>query len=514
MLQPETVLHSDMSDVSAVGLRSERGPVLLAVMVSTALIAIDATILATAVHPLVQDLGGFAAFPWLFSIYLLAQAVSVPIYSKLADTIGRKPIMLIGIGLFLLGSVLSGFAWSMPVLIAFRALQGIGAGAVQPMSITIIGDIYTVAERARVQGYVASMWAISSVVGPTLGGVFSQFISWRWIFFVNVPLCVLAFVLLLRGFHERVERTRHRIDLPGASLLAASTALIILGILEGGVAWGWGSPISISVFVAGAVLLAAFLLVERRASEPVLPLWVFRRRLLLTTSLAAFAVGAALVGLSSFIPTYLQVSLGVTPLEAGLTLAALTIGWPISATFAGRMYLRIGFRLTSIIGASVVVVGAVLLAAFGLTPTILLVAVFCFMIGAGFGWANVSTMIAAQSSVEWNERGVVTGANMFARSIGSAVGAAILGAVANAVIAANGGDESDPTTVTIATTAVFIGVVVIGVMVLLSTVAMPRTPVSGVSSTAPVISPSAVSAPAVSASQIEAATGPIGTIAG
>ncbi|MFC5500915.1 MFS transporter [Lysinimonas soli] len=469
-------------------------------MVSTALIAIDATILATAVHPLVQDLGGFAAFPWLFSIYLLAQAVSVPIYSKLADTIGRKPIILIGIGLFLLGSVLSGFAWSMPVLIAFRALQGIGAGAVQPMSITIIGDIYTVAERARVQGYVASMWAISSVVGPTLGGLFSQFASWRWIFFVNVPLCVLAFVLLLRGFHEKVEKTQRRIDVPGAALLAASTALIILGILEGGVAWPWDSPISIAVFVVGAALLVAFLLVERRAREPVLPLWVFRRRLLLTTSLSAFAVGAALVGLTSYIPTYLQVSLGVTPLVAGLALAALTIGWPISATFAGRIYLRIGFRLTAILGAAIVVVGAVLLAAVGLTPSIVLVAVFCFVIGAGFGWANVSTLIAAQASVEWNERGVVTGANMFARSIGSAVGAAVLGAIANGVIAANGGNESDPASVTLASTAVFVGVVAVGIMLLVSVVAMPRTPVSR----APLVAPGAVE-------EQPTTTGPIGT---
>jgi EmrB/QacA subfamily drug resistance transporter len=459
--------------------------VLLAIMVSTAMVAIDATILATAVHPLVQDLGGFSAFPWLFSIYLLAQAVSVPIYSKLADTIGRKKIMLLGIVLFFLGSTLSGFAWSMPVLIAFRALQGIGAGAVQPMSITIIGDIYSVAERARVQGYVASMWAISSVVGPTLGGVFSQFVSWRWIFFVNVPLCVLAFVLLWRGFHEKVEPKKHRIDIPGAVLLAGSTALIILGVLEGGVAWAWDAPISIAVFAVGALLLVAFILVERRAAEPVLPLWVFQRRLLLTTSLAAAAVGAALIGLSSFIPTYLQVSLGVTPLEAGLALAALTIGWPISATFAGRAYLRIGFRLTALVGASVVVVGSILLAAFGLTPSILFVALFCFVIGVGFGWANVSTLIAAQSSVEWNQRGVVTGANMFARSIGSAVGAAILGAVANGVIAAHGGNENDPGTVALASTAVFIGVIAIAVMLLASVIAMPKTPVAAASPSTP-----------------------------
>jgi MFS family permease len=206
-----------------VGLRSERGPILLAIMVSTGVIAIDATILATAVPSVVKDLGEFSLFPWLFSVYLLAQAVSVPIYAKLADTIGRKPLMLFGIGLFLLGSILCGFAWSMPALIAFRAVQGLGAGAVQPMSITIAGDIYSVAERAKAQGYIASVWAISSVVGPTLGGIFSQLNIWRWIFFVNIPLCLLAATLIYRNFHEKVERSRHRIDYLGSILLTVSS---------------------------------------------------------------------------------------------------------------------------------------------------------------------------------------------------------------------------------------------------------------------------------------------------
>lgn len=474
-----------LSAPAGVGLRSERGPVLLAIMTSTALVAIDATILATAVPSVVKDIGGFSAFPWLFSIYLLAQAVSVPIYSKLADMVGRKPIIIVGIGLFLLGSILCGFAWSMPALIAFRAVQGLGAGAVQPMSITIIGDIYTVAERARVQGYLAGVWAVSSVIGPTLGGVFSQFVSWRWIFFVNIPVCVVAVALLLRGFHEKVERRPHKIDFLGASLLAASTALIVLGVLEGGEAWAWNSPISIAVFGVGAVLLAAFIVVEKRVAEPVLPLWVFGRRLLLTTSLVAFGVGASLVGLSSFIPTYLEGSLGVTPLEAGLALAALTIGWPVSATFAGRLYLRLGFRSTALIGSLIVVVGTVVLASFGTQPSIIIVAVACFVTGFGFGWANVPTLIAAQSSVGWGERGVVTGANMFARSIGSAVGAAILGAVANGIIARNGGDENDPTTVALASTGVFIGIAITAVLIVVAVASMPKTPVTASAPTAP-----------------------------
>jgi len=230
---------------ASVGLRSERGPILIALMLSTSLVALDSTIVATAVPSIVSDLGGFSQFPWLFSVYLLAQAVSVPVYGKLADMFGRKPVMLFGIGLFLFGSILCGFAWSMPALIAFRAVQGLGAGAVQPMSVTIAGDIYTLAERAKAQGYLASVWAISAVVGPTLGGLFAQYLTWRWIFFVNIPLCALAAWMLVRRFHESVTRVKHRIDYLGSISLTAGCTLLILGLLEGGQAWAWNSATSI-----------------------------------------------------------------------------------------------------------------------------------------------------------------------------------------------------------------------------------------------------------------------------
>ncbi|BCT76404.1 hypothetical protein SCMU_22460 [Sinomonas cyclohexanicum] len=315
-----------------VGFRSERGPVLIALMLTTGLVAIDSTIVATAVPSIVHDVGGFSSFPWLFSAYMLAQAVSVPVYAKLADTVGRKPLVLTGIGLFLLGSILCGVAGSMGALIAFRVVQGLGAGAVQPMAVTIAGDIYTVAERALVQGYLASVWAISSVVGPTLGGIFAQLGIWRGIFLVNIPLCLLAAWMLMRTFHETVERSRHRIDFVGSALLTASMTLLILGALEGGQAWAWDSLPSVGAFGLGAALFAAFLLVERRAAEPVLPLWVVSRRLLLTTTLVSFGVGAMILGLTSYVPTFLEGSVSVSPILAGLALAALTIGWPISAS--------------------------------------------------------------------------------------------------------------------------------------------------------------------------------------
>ena len=208
---------------SAVGLRSERGPVLGAIMLSTALIALDSTIIATAVPSIVEDLGGFSQFPWLFSVYLLTQAVTVPIYGKLADVLGRKPVMWFGVSVFLFGSVLCGIAWSMPALIVARAVQGIGAGAVQPIGLTIIGDLYTVEERSRVQGYVASVWGVASVLGPTIGGLFSEYLSWRWIFFVNLPLGALALTTLQKHFSEKVDdaRTGSTTPAPRCSLSAA-----------------------------------------------------------------------------------------------------------------------------------------------------------------------------------------------------------------------------------------------------------------------------------------------------
>src|SRR4051812_25437311 len=249
-------------------------------MLSTALVAIDATVIATAVPSVVADLGGFSQFPWLFSVYLLTQAVTVPVYGKLADVVGRKPVLVFGVSVFVAASLVCGLAWSMPALIVGRALQGIGAGAIQPIGLTIVGDLYSVEERARVQGYVASVWGAASVLGPTMGGLFSEYISWRWIFFVNLPLGALAIVALKRRFHENVVRREHSLDLTGAALLTLGCSLLILGLLEGGHAWAWGSSTSYAVLGGSVLAIAAFVAVERTATEPVLPLWVFRRRVL------------------------------------------------------------------------------------------------------------------------------------------------------------------------------------------------------------------------------------------
>jgi EmrB/QacA subfamily drug resistance transporter len=479
-----TVFPLDVTETitrASVGLRSERGPILLAVMLSVGLVAIDSTILATAVPSIVNDLGGFAQFPWLFSIYLLAQAVSVPIFAKFSDLVGRKPIMLVGVAAFVLGSILCGFAWSMPALIVFRALQGLGAGAVQPTSMTIIGDIYTVAERAKVQGYVASVWAIAAVVGPTLGGVFVDFLSWRWIFFVNVPVAAFAALALARRFHEQVERKPHKIDISGTVLLAAGASLAILGLLEGGVLWHWVSWPSFGTLVGGAALLVAFGFVERRAVEPILPPWVFRSRLLSTTNVASLSIGVILIGLTSYVPLYVQSALHTSALVAGFALAALTVGWPLAASFAGRIYLRIGFRGTALIGSAILLVGSVLLFLLSPASTVWEVAGTCFVIGLGMGLTASPTLIAAQSSVEWENRGVVTGTNMFARSMGSAVGIAAFGAIANAAMGGKVGGHGSTTAAGVpvsvlapAVHEVFLAAGVVALLLTAAVAAMPR----------------------------------------
>jgi EmrB/QacA subfamily drug resistance transporter len=424
---------------ASVGLRSQRGPVLLAVMLSTGLVAIDATILAAAVPAIVDELGGLTQFPWLFSVYLLAQAVSVPIYGKVADLFGRKPVMLLGVALFVVGSLLCGVAWSMGSLVAFRALQGLGAGAIAPVGMTIVGDIYTVAERATVQGYIASVWAISSLVGPALGGFFADFTSWRWIFLVNLPLGAVAYWMLWRRFTEsrtarEPEAPRPRVDVLGTGLLLVGTVALLVALLEGGILWDWVSVPSITLAVGSLAALTAFVLVERRATEPVLPLWVFRHRVVGAAMATSLVVGVLLLGLSSYVPLFAQGVLGTGAIVAGFALAAMTIGWPIAAASSGRLYLRFGFRATMLFGAVVALAGAALLLTVDASSSVLHLSAPNFVMGLGFGFVASPAVVAAQSAVGWDRRGVATGATLFARSVGSAVGVAAFGAVANAVV--------------------------------------------------------------------------------
>lgn len=425
-----------MAEVVDTAPAEHRGQVLAALMVATGLAALDATIVATAVPSIVADVGGFSIFPWVFSIYLLTQAVTVPIYGRLADLFGRKPVLFFGISMFLLGSILSGSAWSMPTLIVFRGVQGIGAGAIIPITSTIIGDIYTPQERGKAQGSISSVWGIASVLGPAAGGLFSEYLTWRWIFFVNIPIGIAAIVLIQANLRERVERRSHRIDYEGAAVLTVALSVAILALLEGGVQWAWTSATSLALFAAALGLLGLFAVVERRAAEPMLPPWLFSRRMLFAGNLSALAIGGVLIGQTSYVPTYEQGVVGVGPVLAGLALCGYSFGWSCASAVSPRVYMQSGFRRTAILGGTFMILGCLLFVLLIREGTGLWrVAVCTLVTGVGLGFSSTAVIVGIQSVVGWSRRGVVTGANLFMRSIGSAVGVAVFGSIANTTLA-------------------------------------------------------------------------------
>lgn len=416
------------------GQSAHRGWILAALMSAEMLAAMDTTIVSTAVPQIVGDLGGFALFSWLFSMYLLAQTVTIPVYGKLADLFGRKPVLIGGTLIFLAGSAASAGAWSMVSLIAFRGLQGLGAGSIMATVNTLAGDLFSVRERARVQGWLSSVWGMAAIIGPTLGGAFAEYLSWRWIFLINLPVGIGAIMLLSRYLHEHAPRRRHRIDFAGAILMLLAGSAVILGLLQGGHAWAWISAPGIGVFAAAALLVAATVWVERRTAEPIVPGWVWRRRVLAGSNFAMIGMGVVMMGPNTYLPTFAQAVLHLGAIAAGLVLASMSIGWPVASSWSGRLYLRFGFRDTALAGALLMLAAA---AGFVLLPypgPLWAIVLDQVMLGAGFGLLSTPLLVGVQSTVAWRERGVVTGANMFSRYLGQSLGAAIVGAIFNATI--------------------------------------------------------------------------------
>jgi multidrug resistance protein len=405
-------------------------------MVTMSLSAMDNTIVSTAVPQVVRDLGGFSLFSWVFSGYLLTQTVTIPVYGKLADLWGRKPVLIAGMIIFLTGSALCAGAWSMISLILFRGLQGLGAGSIMATVNTLAGDLYAIEERGRVQGWLSSVWGISAVFGPTLGGSLAQYASWRWIFLINLPLGAAAITLIVRYLHEQVSRTRHQIDFAGAVTILLAAGALIFGLLQGGVAWAWWSLPSVAVFAVAALAAAAAVIAERRAAEPIMPGWLWRRRALAGSGLASLGCGLLIIGPTAFLPTYGQVVLGLGAIGAGAVLAAMSFGWPLTSSQSARLFLRIGFRDTGLLGAGTCFAA---IASFLLVSghrSVWLPVADTFVLGMGLGLLSVCVVVGPQSTVRWNQRGVVTGAIMFCRSLGQSLGAAIFGAIFNATVQA------------------------------------------------------------------------------
>ena len=416
--------------------RAQRRWILSALMLTMMLAAMDTTIVSTAIPQIVGDLGGFALFSWVFSIYLLAQTVTIPIYGKLADVFGRKPVLIIGTLIFLIGSTASAFSWNMISLIVFRGLQGLGAGSIMATVNTLAGDLYSVRERASIEGWFSSVWGIAAIVGPTIGGAFAEYASWRWIFLINLPVGVAAIALVARFLHEEPEHHRHSIDYAGAGLMLVAGATLIFALLQGGQAWAWLSPQSVTVFAVALILAGATLLVERRAAEPIMPGWLWRHRVLAGANLSMVGMGLIMMGPNTYLPTFGQSVLGLGAITAGLVLASMSIGWPVASAFSGRLYLRIGFRDTALVGAIIIVVAA---AGFVMMPypgSMWALLADQVLLGAGFGLLSTPMLVGVQSAVTWRERGVVTGANIFGRYLGESLGAAIVGTIFNGTIAA------------------------------------------------------------------------------
>lgn len=431
--------------------KTNRPLVLAAVMLAMFMGAIEATIVSTAMPAIVADLGGFTLYSWVFSAYLLMNAVTVLIYGKLSDLFGRKPILFIGIIIFLIGSILCGFATSMESLILFRLIQGFGAGAVTPIATTIVGDIYSAEERAQVQGYLASVWGISAVTGPAVGGLLVQYVSWNYVFWINIPLGILSLIGIGVFLHENVEKKKHKIDYIGAFLLTISISSLMFLLVEGGGRWSWGSWQIISLAVLFIITISSFVFHEGRAKEPVMPFNIWKERSIFVANVTSLTTGIMLIGISSFLPTFVQGVMEQSPIVAGFTLTAMSIGWPIASTFSGKMLITFGYRKTSLIGGAALIIGSVVFVTMTSLSGPLWAAAGSFIVGVGMGLTSTAFIVSIQSTVSWQQRGAATAANMFMRNLGNTIGAALLGGILNNrltnYLSANAGKTEEKLTV-------------------------------------------------------------------
>ena len=412
---------------------ARRRPLILAFLMTTmALSSIEGTIVATAMPSIVSALGGFELYSWVFSAYLLSQAVFTPITGSLSDALGRKPVLLASIALFLLASIACGFAGTMQQLIAFRLVQGMGAAGIGTMVTTLAGDLYTVRERGRVQAYLASVWGVSSVLGPLAGGLLVANVDWAWVFWVSVPFGVVAALGLWRFLDERVKRGETRLDLGGAVMLfvAVGGLMLLLNLgaeLQGPALWG-------GVLL---VLIALALLVRRLLTVPgaILPLDLWRDRLIALANLSAFVSGVVMIGVITYAPPYVQGVMGYAPLVAGFALTTMSLGWPVASSTAGRLLIPLGPANTARLGGVAALVGGSLYLL--LRPELgpWWVAASSFFVGVAMGFINTSSIVSIQSTVSWERRGTATAGNMLMRLLGNSVGAALLGGVLNASLA-------------------------------------------------------------------------------
>jgi EmrB/QacA subfamily drug resistance transporter len=404
--------------------------IFLALMLVLLLASLDQTIVSTALPTIVGDLGGLSRLSWVVTAYLLSATVAGPLYGKLGDLYGRKKVLQSAIVIFLAGSVLCGIAQDMLQLIAFRALQGLGAGGLMVVTFAVVGDIIPPRERGKYQGYFGGVFGVSTVVGPLLGGFLVDHLSWRWIFYVNVPIGIVALSVIAVAFHARAAKLRHAMDYVGAALLAALLSSIVLFTSLGGTTWAWGSGRIVALIALSIVLLPAFVWAEHRSDEPILPLSLFRNRTFAATSAVGFIVGFALFGAVTYLPLYLQVTKGSSPTKAGLQLTALMAGVLITSILSGQLITRLGrYRIFPIVGTAVMAVGMLLLSQLGASTPIWVVELDSLVVGLGLGMVMQVLVLAVQNAVDRSVMGVATSGSTLFRQIGGSIGVALFGTI-------------------------------------------------------------------------------------
>ena len=406
-----------------------RRPLVVAsVMAALFMIAIEATIVSTAMPQIAGQLGDLHLYSWVFSSFLLTQTATTVVFGKLSDLYGRKPVLIVGIAIFLLGSILCGLAWSIPSLIAFRLLQGVGAGAIQPVSLTIVGDLYPANQRGKIQGWLASVWGISSVLGPLAGGLIIQHLSWAWVFWINIPVGIAACWGFWRFLREDVSTQSRHVDTTGAALFTVSIAALMLALTWLGTESYGPATAAGTVFLVGGIL---FVLQELRARDPMIAFALWARRPIATANAATLLSGMTIIGLTTFLPMYVQGVLGQSAMVAGFALTMMVLGWPIGATTAARIFPKFGLRRTLLLGGALLPIGGIAFTLLAPGSSPILAGAGSTIIGLGMGFLSTSAIVIIQDSVGWTERGAATASNIFSRNLGSTLGATILGAILN-----------------------------------------------------------------------------------